>query len=105
MCNSINNIELNQKGSLLTEDISYLEPLNRHKIFYGQMIESLFLLQVYIFLQVQLFLDLFGSVIDAANVSFSFGSVPKAVTSPIRIGTNTSIGDNTSLDTSDIRPQ
>ena len=93
---------MNQKGSLLTDDVAYLEPLNRHRnILWVNDRKPILASSVYIAPNA----TLFGSVYAAANVSFSFGSVAKAVTSPIRIGTNTSIGDNTSLDTSDISPQ
>lgn len=47
---------------------------------------------------------LVGNVYAGANVSFSFGSVARAEFVPIRIGSNTSIGDFTVLETADTVP-
>jgi carbonic anhydrase/acetyltransferase-like protein (isoleucine patch superfamily) len=85
---------MNERGSMLTDDIAYLEPLNRHRNILNINDASPILSpSVYIAPSA----TLVGNVYAAANVSFAFGSVARAETSPIRIGTNTSIGDNTVL--------
>lgn len=92
---------MDRTGSEYTSDIAHLEPLNRHRtivpIGYTKPVLAP---SVYVSPSA----TLVGSVYAAANVSFSFGSVARAEFIPIRIGSNTSIGDFTVLETSDNVP-
>lgn len=85
----------------MTDDIAHLEPFNRHRnIIQMSYNKPVLASSVYIAPSA----TLVGNVYAGANVSFSFGSVVRADFTPIRIGSNTSIGDFTVLETADSVP-
>lgn len=83
---------MDRMGSKRIDDISYLEPLSRHRnvlSLYGQ--HPVIAKSAYVAPNA----TVFGDVYIARNSYIGFGSVANGVSHAVRIGADTKIGDNT----------
>lgn len=90
-------LELDRRGSLLQKDIAYLEPINRHRNVlnleeYQHSISN----SVHIAPSA----TVYGNVSIARDSYIGFGAVVDGLYNPIRVGANTKIGDNTTVQSS-----
>ena len=85
---------LDRKGSQLTRDIAYLEPINRHRNILNIEHYSLALApSTYIAPNA----TVFGDVSMARDGYVGFGAVVDGLFNPVRIGTNTKVGANSTV--------
>jgi len=94
-------LSLDAKGSQLTKDIAYLEPLSRHRsIMPLYDLSPIILLDCYIAPNA----TIIGEVIIGNESSVWYGSVIRGDLNAVRIGNNCSIGDNTVIHTASSLP-
>lgn len=84
------------KGASYQQDIAFAEPLNRHRNIlnlyeqHPQISPSAYIAPN---------ATVFGDVFVGQGSYFGFGSVANGITHPVRVGTNSKIGENTVLET------
>lgn len=89
-------LELDARGSNYTKDIAHMEHFNRHRNIlslyeqHPQIASSAYVAPN---------ATVVGTVFVGPSSYFGFGSVASGVHSAIRIGANTKVGDNTTLET------
>jgi len=89
-------LALDGKGSQLTKDIAYLEPLSRHRNLMALYdLSPMILLDTYIAPNA----TVVGEVLVGNESSVWYGAVLRGDMNAIRVGNNTSIGDNTVIHT------
>lgn len=81
-------------GANIQNDIAHLEPLNRHKNVLPIAGRTF---QVSPSAHIAPNATVFGSIFVGQNSYFGFGSVANGLFHPIRVGSNTKIGENTVL--------
>mgnify|MGYP000197496368 CR=1 FL=1 len=87
-------LTLDRRGSILTKDIAYMEPINRHRNILH--IDN-YPLTLSPSVQVAPNSTVYGQVFMAADSYVGFGAVVDGLFNPVRIGSNTKIGDNTTV--------
>lgn len=94
-------LAMDMKGSQLTKDIAYLEPLSRHRnIMALYDLSPVILLDTYIAPNC----TIVGDVIIGNETSVWYGAVIRGDTNAVRIGNNSTIGDNTVIHTASSLP-
>jgi carbonic anhydrase/acetyltransferase-like protein (isoleucine patch superfamily) len=92
---------LDSHAGTLTRDVAHLEPLNRHRNILNLYDRQPTLSSTS---YVAPNATVIGSVYAASNTVISFGATLKGDNYPVRIGKNTSIGENCVLECSDAVP-
>ena len=87
-------LELDRKGSRMVKDIAYLEPINRHRNILNIWSYRLALSPS---THVAPNATVFGNVSLAQNVYVGFGAVVDGMANPVRVGADTKIGDNSTV--------
>jgi hypothetical protein len=95
------NAALDQAGSRQAEDVAYLEPLNRHRQILP-IPSRVPVLSSTTYLAPNA--TVMGSVYAAPHTYISFGTQIKGLRHAVRIGSNTSIGENCVLDCAEFIP-
>ena len=87
-------LALDRKGSIKCKDIAFLEPINRHRNLIN--IEE-YTLAVSHSAHVAPNATVYGDVFIAKDSYVGFGAVVDGLYSPVRVGSNTKIGDNSTV--------
>lgn len=87
-------LELDRKGSRIVKDVAYLEPINRHRNILN--VEGC-RLALSSSAHIAPNATVYGNVSIARNSYVGFGAVVDGLVNPVRIGTNTKIGDNSTI--------
>jgi gamma-carbonic anhydrase len=87
-------LELDRRGSILSKDIAFLEPINRHRNILNIEDYSLAISQS---AHIAPNATVFGDVAIAHDSYVGFGAVVDGLNSPVRVGANSKIGDNSTV--------
>jgi gamma-carbonic anhydrase len=87
-------LALDRKGSQLSRDIAYLEPINRHRNILN--IEN-YPLALSPSASIAPNATIYGNVALAQDTYVGFGAVVDGLFNPVRVGANTKIGDNSTI--------
>lgn len=87
-------LELDRRGSRLVNDIAYLEPLNRHRNLLSIEEHSLAISPS---THIAPNATVYGTVFFARDGYVGFGAVVDGLANPVRIGANTKVGDNSTV--------
>jgi len=87
-------LHLDRKGSQLTNDIACLEPINRHRNILNLENCSLAISSS---ASIAPNATVFGNVALAQDTYVGFGATVDGLFNPVRIGANTKIGDNSTI--------
>ena len=87
-------LELDRRGSLIQHDIAYLEPINRHRnVLNIEEYQHAISQSVHIAPNA----TVYGNVSIARDSYIGFGAVVDGLYNPVRVGANTKIGENSSV--------
>jgi UDP-3-O-[3-hydroxymyristoyl] glucosamine N-acyltransferase len=87
-------LDLDRRGSILEKDIAYLEPINRHRNILNIEDYSLALSKS---ASIAPNATVYGNVSIAHGSYVGFGAVVDGLFSPVRIGADTKVGDNSTV--------
>lgn len=87
-------LELDRRGSRIVKDIAYLEPINRHR---NVLNIDHYKVTLSPSAHIAPNATVYGDVSIARNSYVGFGAVVDGLYNPVRIGTNTKIGDNSTI--------
>jgi UDP-3-O-[3-hydroxymyristoyl] glucosamine N-acyltransferase len=87
-------LDLDRRGSILEKDVAFLEPINRHRNILN--IEE-YSLAISKSAHVAPNATVFGDVFIAQDSYIGFGAVVDGLNNPVRVGSNTKIGDNSTV--------
>lgn len=87
-------LDLDRRGSILEKDIAFLEPINRHRNVLN--IED-YSLAISKSAHVAPNATVYGDVSLAQDSYIGFGAVVDGLSNPVRVGANTKIGDNSTV--------
>ena len=87
-------LDLDRRGSIKEGDIAFLEPINRHRNILN--IES-YSLAISSSAHIAPNATVYGDVLIAKDSYVGFGAVVDGLSNAVRVGTNTKIGDNTTV--------
>ena len=87
-------LHLDRKGSKLTNDIAYLEPINRHRNILN--IDN-YSLAISPSASIAPNATVYGNVALAHDTYVGFGATVDGLFNPVRIGANTKVGDNSTV--------
>ena len=87
-------LELDRRGSRRMNDIAYLEPINRHRNILN--IDN-YRLALSPSVSIAPNATVFGNVSIAQESYIGFGAVVDGLYNPVRVGSNTKIGDNSTV--------
>lgn len=87
-------LKLDRKGSQLTKDIAFLEPINRHR---NVLNIDMYCLAISPSASIAPNATVYGNVSLAQDTYVGFGAVVDGLFNPVRVGSNTKIGDNTTV--------
>lgn len=87
-------LDLDRRGSILSKDIAFLEPINRHRNILNIEDYSLAVSQS---ANIAPNATVYGDVSIAQGSYVGFGAVVDGLNNPVRIGANTKIGDNSTV--------
>ncbi len=87
-------LTLDRRGSMLSKDIAFLEPINRHRNILN--IER-YRLAISPSARVAPNATVYGNVSLAQDTYIGFGAVVDGLYNPVRVGANTKIGDNSTV--------
>lgn len=87
-------LDLDRRGSVKCDDVAFLEPLSRHRnIVNMESMSPALPNSVYVAPNA----TVFGNVFIANDSYVGFGAVINGLYNPVRVGSNTKIGDHTTL--------
>jgi gamma-carbonic anhydrase len=87
-------LDLDRRGSRIVKDMAYLEPINRHRNVLN--IDG-YRIVLSPSAHVAPNATVYGNVSIARNSYVGFGAVVDGLCNPVRIGTNTKVGDNSTI--------
>lgn len=87
-------LHLDRKGSKLTNDIACLEPINRHRNILN--IDN-YSLAISSSASIAPNATVYGNVALAQDTYVGFGAIVDGLFNPVRIGANTKVGDNSTV--------
>jgi UDP-3-O-[3-hydroxymyristoyl] glucosamine N-acyltransferase len=87
-------LDLDRRGSQLSKDIAYLEPINRHRNILNI---ELYKLAISPSAHIAPNATVYGHVSMARDCYVGFGAVVDGLYNPVRIGANTKVGDNSTI--------
>lgn len=90
-------LELDRRGSIIEKDIAFLEPINRHRNILN--IED-YSLAISKSTSIAPNATVYGDVSIGQNSYVGFGAVVDGLFNPVRVGSNTKIGDNSTIQSS-----